>query len=34
MLCEEGLWLQGLLDQDLLIRAPTEEVVEGEFWEG
>ena len=33
MLCEEGLRFQGLLDQDLLIGAPAEEVVEGEFWE-
>ena len=28
MLCEEGLRFQGLLDQDLLIGAPSEEVVE------
>ena len=33
MLCEEGLRFHGLLDQDLLIGAPDEEVIEGEFWE-
>jgi hypothetical protein len=33
MLCEEGLRLKGLLDQDLLIGAPAEKVVKGEFRE-